>query len=221
MQGNDLDTYIATFDHLRDTAGWEIDSQGTILLFRRGLHPALAQAVINRTIPRPVTFEDWANAARTQHAIWVESRAVMGTQGTQRNDGFSSPRWRQALGGRRQRDPNAMDVDLAEIGRMSDDERKKLRTEGRCFFCKAQGHMSRQCPKKTQTRTSNSSNFVRPRTINARAADTESEADTCVNTVTSTSDRKAVLRGIQGMSLEERTQLLDDLILEDRPSSGF
>jgi hypothetical protein len=47
MQGNDLDTYIATFDHLWDTAGWEIDSQGMILLFRRGLHPALAQAVIN------------------------------------------------------------------------------------------------------------------------------------------------------------------------------
>jgi hypothetical protein len=34
MIGNDLDTYIATFDHLRDTAQWERDSQGTILLFR-------------------------------------------------------------------------------------------------------------------------------------------------------------------------------------------
>jgi hypothetical protein len=34
-------------------------------------------------------------------------------------------------------------------------------------------------------------------------------------------DRKAVLRGIQGMSMEERTQLLDELILEDRPSLGF
>jgi hypothetical protein len=114
-----------------------------------------------------------------------------------------------------------MDVDLAEVGRMSDDERKKLRTEGRCFFCKAQGHMSRQCPKKSQPHTGNSSNFVRPRMINARTTDTESEADTCVNTVTSTSDRKAMLRSIQGMNMEERTQLLDDLILEDRPSSGF
>jgi hypothetical protein len=47
MIGNDLDTYIATFDHLRDTAQWERDSQGTILLFQRGLNPALAQAVIN------------------------------------------------------------------------------------------------------------------------------------------------------------------------------
>jgi hypothetical protein len=145
----------------------------------------------------------------------------MGTQGSQWNDGFNSPRWRQALGGRRQRDPNAMDVDLAEVRRMSDEERKKLRTEGRCFFCKAQGHMSHQCPKKNQPCTRNLSNFIRPRTINTRAADTESEANTCVNTVTSLSDRKAVLRSIQGMNMEERTQLLDDLILEDRPSLGF
>jgi hypothetical protein len=42
MQGEDLDTYIATFDHLRDVAQWERDSQGTILLFRRELNPALA-----------------------------------------------------------------------------------------------------------------------------------------------------------------------------------
>ena len=47
MQGNDLDTYIATFDHLRETGQWERDLKGTILLFRRGLNPALANAVIN------------------------------------------------------------------------------------------------------------------------------------------------------------------------------
>jgi hypothetical protein len=51
MQNNDLDNYIAAFDTLRDAAGWEIDSQGTILLFRRGLHLALVQAVIQRTSP--------------------------------------------------------------------------------------------------------------------------------------------------------------------------
>jgi hypothetical protein len=100
MQNNDLDNYIAAFDMLRDVAGWEIDSQGTILLFRRGLHPALAQAIIQRTTPRPVTFTDWANVARTQHAIWIESRAVMGTQTTGRNNGFRNPQWQRALTGR-------------------------------------------------------------------------------------------------------------------------
>jgi hypothetical protein len=51
MQGGDLDTYIATFDHLRAATEWEQDSRGTILLFRQGLQPNLTQAVIDRTIP--------------------------------------------------------------------------------------------------------------------------------------------------------------------------
>jgi hypothetical protein len=63
MQGEDLDTYIVMFDHLQAVAQWERDSRGMILLFRMGLNPALAQAVINRTIPRPETLDNWANAA--------------------------------------------------------------------------------------------------------------------------------------------------------------
>ena len=93
MQGGDLDTYIATFDHLHTAVEWERDLRGTILLFRRGLQPNLAQAVIDQTIPWPQTFDDWANAARTQHANWVESRAVMETQYGGRRDGFRNPQW--------------------------------------------------------------------------------------------------------------------------------
>jgi hypothetical protein len=63
MIGNDLDMYIATFDHLWDTTQWKRDLQGTILLFWQGLNPALAQAVINWTISRPQTFDEWANMA--------------------------------------------------------------------------------------------------------------------------------------------------------------
>jgi Retrotransposon gag protein len=33
MKGEDLDTYISTFHHLRKRAGWEPDAQGTILMF--------------------------------------------------------------------------------------------------------------------------------------------------------------------------------------------
>ena len=226
MQGEDLDTYIATFDHLRDVAQWERDSRGTILLFRRGLNPALAQAIINRTIPRPVTFDDWADAARTQHANWIESRAVMGTQNRGKNDGFRNPRWRQAIGGLGSRsrcdEVVPMDVDLAELGRgrLSEAERKKLQAEGRCFFCKAQGHMSRQCPKKGG-RTGNVQNPIRSRPVAAQTTEIEENAPISANAVAETPDRKAVLKGILGMSAEERTQLLDELILSDQPSSSF
>jgi hypothetical protein len=37
---------------------------------------------------------------------------------------------------------------------------------------------------------------------------------------TSVPDRRAVLKGIQGMSQEERSTLLDELIMTDQPTSS-
>jgi Retrotransposon gag protein len=51
MKGEDLDTYISTFHHLHERAGWEPDVQGTILMFRRGLKRPLATAIVERTHP--------------------------------------------------------------------------------------------------------------------------------------------------------------------------
>jgi Retrotransposon gag protein len=34
MKGKDLDTYISTFYHLWEKAGWEPSTQGTMLMFR-------------------------------------------------------------------------------------------------------------------------------------------------------------------------------------------
>ena len=46
MQGSDLDTYTADFENLRTQAGWERDAQGTILMWRQGLKPALHRMII-------------------------------------------------------------------------------------------------------------------------------------------------------------------------------
>ena len=115
-----------------------------------------------------------------------------------------------------------MDVDLAELGkgRMSEAKRKRLQVEERCFFCKAQGHMSRQCPKKGGC-TGNTQNPVHPRPVAAQTTEIDEDAPVSTNTVVTTPDRKAVLKGILGMSAEERTQLLDELILNDQLSSSF
>ena len=115
-----------------------------------------------------------------------------------------------------------MDVDLTELGRgrMSETEQKKLQTEGRCFFGKAQGHMSHQCPKKGG-RTRNTQNPTRPQPIAAQTTEVNEDVPVSANTVATISERKAVLKGILGMSTEERTQLLDELILNDQPSSSF
>ena len=112
-----------------------------------------------------------------------------------------------------------MDVDCAELGkgRLSEAKQKKLQVEGRCFFCKAQGHMSYQCLKK-RGRTKNAQNLNCSQPISAQTAKIDNDAPICVNVTAATPDRKAVLKGILGMSAEERTQLLNDLILNDQPS---
>jgi hypothetical protein len=52
-------------------------------------------------------------------------------------------------GGSSSHDPNAMDVDaISTWNSLSEEEKKRLMAEGRCFFCKQQGHMSQNCPKK-------------------------------------------------------------------------
>ena len=115
-----------------------------------------------------------------------------------------------------------MDVDLAELGkgRLSKAKRKRLQTEGRCFFCKAQGHMSHQCPKKGGC-TRNTQNLNHPRPVATQTTEVDENAPVSANAVATTPDRKAILKGILGMSAEERTQLLDELILNDQPSSSF
>ncbi len=43
-----------------------------------------------------------------------------------------------------------MEVDAAQTTRCPlTEHQEKLKKEGRCFHCEAQGHMSRECPKKT------------------------------------------------------------------------
>ena len=151
----------------------------------------------------------------------------MGTQYGGRRDGFRNLQWWQALGRggqwNRPWDPDAMDIDLAQMGtgQLSKEEQKRLRTEGWCFFCKNQGHISRGCPKKRQC--TGGQNQLRP--IAARITEVEGTNgdQVMVNEVRHDSGREGVLQSIWGMSATERAQLLDELIVDDgsTPSSSF
>ena len=80
--------------------------------------------------------------------------------------------------------------------------------------------MSCQCPKKGG-RTGGTQNPTHPRPIAAQITKIEENAPIGANMAAETPDRKAVLKGILGMSAEERTQLLDELILNNQLSSSF
>jgi hypothetical protein len=228
MKGEDLDSYISTFHHLHERAGWEVDVQGTMLMFRRGLKRPLATAIVERTHPQPQTLQQWYQSARAHHVAYVENKAT-----------FANPflrhdrnRWEQALKSKgkswRQND-DAMDVDVVHTMGMSsqggqqpqrqynrtafltNEERKTLLKERRCFNCHAQGHMSKQCPKKGKTTTA-------APTIRATEAATVVEPAPVYDGPTMSGEQGsgggAALDLIQSMNDEERTKLLDDLCAE-------
>ncbi len=58
--------------------------------------------------------------------------------------------WKAVLKNKPRDNSVPMEVDAAQTTRHPlTEHQEKLKKEGRCFHCKAQGHMSRECPKKT------------------------------------------------------------------------
>ena len=57
----------------------------------------------------------------------------------------------------KQRDPNAMDID-----RLTTEERTTLMKEGKCFKCRKQGHLSRDCPTRNQTQNTTKTETPKP-----------------------------------------------------------
>jgi hypothetical protein len=204
MEGDDLDTYTATFNYWLELAGWERDAQGTMLMYKRGLKSGLLTKIIERSNPRPNTLDGWQEAARIHHAIWVELKDI-------RTNAPPPNRWGnfRRQGQRKQRDPDAMDVDsinLQKTGRLSDEDKARLIKENKCFYCKEVGHISRNCPKKKKK------NDSRP-PAKARTTDTESIADSEATAVT---NKDSILSGIKDLSQQERDELYADLCLEDQ-----
>ena len=61
---------------------------------------------------------------------------IMGQTNTNQGQEKAGPSNRQFF--RREKDPNAMDIDLLSV-----DERAKLMKDGKCFICRQTGHMAK------------------------------------------------------------------------------
>ena len=148
MTGGDLDQYISDHENLAFLAEWPEEDHGAIESFIEGLSPGLRLAILKRD-DVPETYEEWKRAAKKEHAKWAlikSSGLLRGGKTTGRQD-----RWKAALTGKggsqaKTKDPDAMDVDNVRLNKLTDEERRKLMTEGRCFRCRKQGHLSKQCP---------------------------------------------------------------------------
>ena len=214
MNGWDVDTYIATFDRLALAARWDLDSEGTIAKFREGLTKGVhSKALDCDHIPR--TIDEWKAAARTEVAR-AKEKYNAGLTGTQRRNPPKSGTYQNPQSTPRANTNNSgtipMEVDNAtgqiNFKKLTPEERAQLAKEGRCFRCRLQGHMARDCPKNSNRKLN-----ARETTTNDKstAPTPNTKEPTITNTTTSTKlTRAQQIRALEeAMEDEERAEYLD------------
>ena len=155
-----VNDYIATFNALLAELGWQRNHPGTVKAFRAGLQSWIPQRIYDRDqYPREDDLDGWQEAARKEVSRSKlkkqEAGGAFGKGGLTVRENLLN-NFLKAKKGRRI-DDDAMDIDTTEIRRtegpktegfkkLNPEERKKLQTEGRCFKCKRQGHLARNCP---------------------------------------------------------------------------
>jgi len=144
MKGTDpVDEHIAKFKTLVSESRIEPDSLTTIDLFRESLTAPLQRRILTLDNP-PTTLEQWYKWAAKIDFNWKRMQIAIGrTQGFQQKGKTQQQTTKKFYFPRKDRDPNAMDVDAMEL-----EERTKLMKEGRCFKCKKTGHLASACPDK-------------------------------------------------------------------------
>ena len=197
MNGWDVDTYIASFDRLTLAAGWDQDSEGTIAKFREGLSKGVHSKALDRDrIPR--TIDEWKAAARMEVAR-AKEKYNAGLTGNQRRNPPKSGNYNAPNPSRTTPNSNnsgvvPMEVDntttQTSFKKLTPEERAQLTKEGRCFRCRLQGHMARDCPK-----NANRNSNVRETTTETKTPDAP--------TSTTTSKTPKLTRAQQIRALEE------------------
>ena len=144
-----LDDYISTFERLAHLGGYNLADKAVIDMFVDGLSNSLAINVAKFNNPR--SFNEWKRGAVEHHTtyLWIKSRFHNKKSETRP----TSDQWKKAF---TKKGDDTMDTTPGQVKAratntrppLNDEEREKLRKEGRCFRCRKQGHLSHYCPEK-------------------------------------------------------------------------
>src|SRR6266481_2901009 len=148
MKDGNLDQYVAEFNRLSHLADRNDETRGLIPLFRQGLPYSLAQACMNRS-KWPETIHQWQAAACEENKRYTIKKNL-GLARSPKDRKERKQQWKVALKSKARDNSIPMEVDTAQTTQCPlTEHQEKLKKEGWCFHCEAQGHMSKECPKKT------------------------------------------------------------------------
>jgi hypothetical protein len=204
-QGDSLDHYVVEFKRLAKIAKLDLDERGTIEIFKASLKHGLMKAIIRSPHFDPLqpweTFDRWVREVHAQHLKWK-----MGLQYSTKSPKQVKHALYQALKkkGNNQRTTsqggNAIDVDAAHMGNLTEAQKANLIKENKCFYCQKTGHRANICYKKKRDRGEVTA------TSQVNVADTSNGQTKAAKT----------MDGIIGkMTDEEKLKLVEDLLPKD------
>jgi Retrotransposon gag protein len=148
MGMDNLDQYISTFNRLLKQAGFQARDLGSVERFKKGLQKRL-QITCLKQKPEPITMAEWQKAAKEENLIYLKSNPKY-------TPFFQKPTQQQYKvfqhwGGPptrywKPKGPNAMNVDTTQTtDPCSQGKWEKRKDTYKCFFCKKQGHIKKDC----------------------------------------------------------------------------
>ena len=153
MEGGDLDTYIAKFERLVRIAGYNLHNQMVLDRFSSGLTSGLYIAIVNGP-NKPRNWTEWTRVAQKYQQKYLLIHSNLGMRNPKDSKIRKKPQtpkqWKAAWKKPGVRDPDAMDTTPGQTRarKIDADERTELMKAGKCFTCKKQGHLSRNCPQR-------------------------------------------------------------------------
>ena len=102
---------------------------------------------------------------------------------------------------------------------LTEDECAKLQKEGRCFRCKRQGHLSRNCPDKPKDAKARATGKEESATINAAS----SSSQTPPNTQKSATkiNTKELVESVRNMDQDEKDKVIQDVFMQEDFSAAL
>ena len=154
MKNRNLDEYIAQHVTLIAELKWEEDGDMSCHSFRTGLPDPLVNKILSME-GLPDNLDLWVKYAQRHHTWWAIAKALEYGGRGQEGQRSSNNNWRARQHtdkGKRDQEPDRMDVDFAQL---SLTKKEQLMKEGKCFRCKQARHLSHNCPQKLEIQETN------------------------------------------------------------------
>ncbi|KAF5343731.1 hypothetical protein D9758_016509 [Tetrapyrgos nigripes] len=210
----DIDKYNSQFKLYAKDTGY--NDKGLMKYYRKELPRGLVDR-ISLLPSQPKNLVVLQKAMVKQHIIWVERQAEKALKNKQRGEGGQQTRGSQSIGGSRTRtmEVNAFQSNIPSASlntkyppKLTNEEREKMKKEGRCFGCREKGHTTWNCPMFPRSTTTNPNNTAWTKTT------TEPSSSKTNITMKDILEFTTKIRSLSGEEKEKAAGYLKDLVTQ-------